>query len=290
LPLIESLDHVIVVVRDLAAAARSHRSLLGRSHSWRGSHPAYGTENVLFRVANTYLELLSPVGPGALADALRSRLDDEGEGLAGLAFATSDAAALTTALRARGIEASEPQPGLGRDDENGAFRRWYNVLIPREATRGVGLFAIQHQTPPEALPPARPMAAEDACVAALDHVVIESGDLEASKSLYGDALGLRLALDRRFDALGLRMLFFRTGGVTVEVVGRLDPEAAPQDRLGGLAWRVPDLRAAHERLCADLRPGRTPGTTVCTLRGGCCGVPTLLIGPGTATDPAAIVR
>lgn len=294
--MIESLDHIIVVVRDLAVAASSYRSLLGRSHSWRGSHPAHGTENVLFRVANTYLELLCPVGPGPLADGLRSRLEAEGEGLAGLAFATADAAALATSLRARGVAASEPQPGLGRDDENGAFRRWYNVLIPREATRGVGMFAIQHETPPEALPMARPIAAAGACVEALDHVVVESGDIGASKALYGDVFGLRLALDRTFDALGLRMLFFRTGGVTVEVVGRLAAPATAGDRLGGLAWRVPDLPATHARLCAEgvdvseIRPGRKPGTSVCTVRSGHSGVPTLLIGPAIASEPAAVVR
>ncbi len=286
--MIDGLDHVVVLVRDLGAAARSHRALLGRTPSWRGTHPALGTENVLFRVANTYLELLSPVGEGALADALRARLDDAGEGLLGLAFATADARGLAASLRDRGIAASDPQPGVGRDDENGAFRRWYHVRIPLEDTRGVVLFAIQHETPPEVLPPAQPIAGENACIAALDHVVIESGEIDASKALYGDVLGLRLALDRAFETLGLRMLFFRTGGVTVEVVGRPGAETTAVDRFGGLAWRVPNLAAVRERIereglgVSEIRPGRKPGTQVCTVRTGTCGVPTLLIGPDEA--------
>ena len=65
--MLNTLDHVIVGVRDLAAAAESTAALLGRSASWRGVHPELGTANVLFRVANSYLELLSPAAesPGA---------------------------------------------------------------------------------------------------------------------------------------------------------------------------------------------------------------------------------
>jgi catechol 2,3-dioxygenase-like lactoylglutathione lyase family enzyme len=115
--------------------------------------------------------------------------------------------------------------------------------------------------------------------------VIASGDLEASRALFGGALGLRLALERRFEERRLHMLFYRLGGVTVEVVGRLGapPDASAPDRFGGLAWRVADVDAARERLAAadfdvsEVRPGVAPGTRVCTVRDGTCGVPTLLI-------------
>lgn len=294
--MISALDHVIVAVSDLAAATRHLRTLLGRGPSWRGSHPGYGTENTLFRVSNSYLELLAPTGVGPVADGIRARLDAEGEGLVGLAFGTHDASALAAALNARGITAAAPQPGVGRDEESGAFRRWHTVWLPREQTRGTWLFAIQHETPPDVLPQARAIASEQACVFALDHVVVESGDVEASKHLYGDVLGLRLALDRRFDARGLRMLFFRTGGVTLEVVGRLDAPLAPHDQLGGLAWRVPDVDATRARLLAgdvdvsEVRAGRKPGTRVCTVRRDTCGVPTLLIEPAASSKAASDVR
>ena len=53
-----------------------------------------------------------------------------------------------------------------------------------------------------------------------------SPDIEAARALYGDGLGLRLALDRSFEAWGVRLLFFRVGGLTVEVAAPL-PGAAP---------------------------------------------------------------
>jgi catechol 2,3-dioxygenase-like lactoylglutathione lyase family enzyme len=172
-------------------------------------------------------------------------------------------------------------------------RRWRNSFLPREAARGLLLFVIEHLTAAEVLPRAVAIAPGEATVHALDHVVVASGDLEAARRLYGDALGLRLALDRRFEARGLRILFFRVGGVTVEVAGPLEPPAAaaPSDRFGGLAWRVADVTKARERLAAGgwdvspVRPGAKPGTQVCSVRAGTASVPTLLIGPATlATD------
>ena len=49
------------------AAMDLYGRLLGRRPSWRGEHPGYGTANTLFRLDNTYLELLLELGiPAAL--------------------------------------------------------------------------------------------------------------------------------------------------------------------------------------------------------------------------------
>jgi catechol 2,3-dioxygenase-like lactoylglutathione lyase family enzyme len=277
--MLTALDHVVIAVPDLEAAARSYTELLGRSPSWRGVHPRAGTSNVLFRLENTYLELLGG-----------TRFE---EGLLALAFATDDAKAEAARLQQHGIQASDPAEGEGRDSASGAVRRWRNSFLPTEAARGLLLFAIEHLTSGSALARAPATGPAEASVHALDHVVVASDDLAAAQRLYGEALGLRLALDRRFDARGLRILFFRVGGVTVEIAGPLEPpaEASAVDRFGGLAWRVADVAAARARLAADgwdispARPGAKPGTLVCTVRAGTASVPTLLIGPAApATD------
>lgn len=285
--LLHSLDHVVIAVRDLAAAAEGYAALLGRPPSWRGVHPGAGTANALFCLDNTYLELLAPQGEGPLGRRVGSVLAERGEGLVALAFGTDDAEACARRLRAAGLAVRDPIEGEGCDRESGARRRWRNVLLAPETTRGLWLFAIEHLDAADALTPRAPATAPAAAVAALDHVVVASADLEASGSLYGAGLGLRLALDRSFEARRLRILFFRVGGVTVEVVGQLAaaPEPETRDRFGGLAWRVPDAEAARERLAAagfdvsEVRPGAKPGTRVCTVRRETWGVPTLLISP-----------
>lgn len=284
--MIHALDHVIVAVSDLERASDDYALLLGRSPSWSGAHPQLGSENTLFRLANTYLELLAPAGPGPVADALRERLEERGGGVFGLAFATDDADACAKALRERGLDAAQPAAGEGRERDSGAERRWHNVYLPQAQTRGVLVFAIEHETP-DALPAAEPLDGAEAAVSALDHVVVMSRDAEATRALYGEKLGLRLALDRSFPERGSRLLFFRTGGVTVEIAARIgaEPEPDAPDELWGLAWQVPDVERACERLSrggadvSEVRAGRKPGTRVATVREPTHGVATLLIGP-----------
>jgi catechol 2,3-dioxygenase-like lactoylglutathione lyase family enzyme len=281
-----ALDHVIVGVRDLEAAAATYAGLLGRTPSWRGEHPGWGTANALYRLENVYLELVTPTGDGPFGSGLRSHLDAAGEGPVGFALGTGDADALAAALRDRGLAAGDPLPGEGRDTASGAVRRWRNVMLPREAARGILVFGIEHRSPPESLPLVVPDAPA-AAVTGIDHVVVRTDAPEAAIAFYGEGLGLRLALDRTFEAWGARLLFFRVGGITIEVAAPARPPATPaaEDQLWGISWRVPDAAAARARLAAagfdvsELRPGRKPGTRVCTVRGPTHGVATLLIEP-----------
>src|SRR5690606_2261611 len=94
---VSSLDHLIIAVRDLGEAERNYTRIFGRAPSWKGTHPGMGTANVLYRLANTYVELLGPAGEGANADALTRHLDEKGEGIFGIALGTDDAEGTVTA-------------------------------------------------------------------------------------------------------------------------------------------------------------------------------------------------
>lgn len=284
--MIDRLDHVMVLVESLDAATAATAALLGREPSWRGAHPGIGSANALFRLDNTYLELISPTSDASFGGMLRARLADAGEGVLGLAFGSADIGETVAELRERGVEIADPAPGSGRDEKSGAERHWRNAFLTPAASRGLLVFVIQHDSPAESLPLVTPGDA-DAAVHALDHVVVLSGDLDGTRALYRDRLGLRLALDRTFEKRGVRLLFFRTGGTTVEVGGSAteppDPEA--QDRFGGLAWKVQSADAARARLAAagfdvsGVRPGHKPGTKVFTVRDAPGKVPTLVIEP-----------
>lgn len=287
--MLDGLDRVIVAVSDLEAAERSYARLLGRRPSWRGAHPAQGTANVLFRLENTTLELLAPAGAGPMGLTLAERLEREGEGLFGLAFATCDAGACAAEWVARGLHPEPPLAELERDSESGAFREWLRVFLPESESRGLAVSAVEHRSPADLLPPAAPLGEAPACVSALDHAVVQTDDPEAARALYGERLGLRLALDREFPAWGARLLFFRVGGVTVEVAAPLEGGESPPaayDRLWGLSWWVPDADAARARVveagfeASPVRPGRKPGTRVLTVRGPTCGVATLFLEAG----------
>jgi catechol 2,3-dioxygenase-like lactoylglutathione lyase family enzyme len=137
----------------------------------------------------------------------------------------------------------------------------------------------------EALPATGEQVAGAEGVEAIDHVVVQTPDPERALALWRDRLGLRLALDRPFPERGLRLTFFRSGGITLEFAS---PHPAPAERdaddgFHGVSYRVRDLAACRARLLAagldvsEVRRGMRPGTSVATVRSGTGGVPTLLL-------------
>lgn len=283
-----SVDHIIIAVGDLAAAEADYTRIFGRAPSWRGVHPGAGTGNVLYRLENTYVELYAPVGEGPNAEALKARLEKDGEGLLGIVLGVGDAAAASAALRARGFAAGEPVEGSGRDEMTGAVRRWRTIAFPAEAAHGLFMLGIEHLSPADALPvaPLLDGVREAEAVPGVDHVVIMTPDAEAAKELFGSKLGIRLALDQTKPEWGVRQLFFRVGGVTIEVVEPLDRTKAPKaDFFWGLAWKAHGVAPVRARLLrsgvdiSELRTGRKKGTEVATIRNPTHGVPTLLVGP-----------
>jgi catechol 2,3-dioxygenase-like lactoylglutathione lyase family enzyme len=281
--MLKSLDHIVIAVRELGAACNVYARLLGRTPSWRGVHPTYGTANTLFRLENTYVELLSPVASGMLGERLRDWLAKRGDGLFALAFGTDDADATAREFHSRGLRASDPLDGEGKESTSGAERRWRNVMLSESETHGVMIFAIEHRSAADVLPSAAPTGDPRSAVSAVDHVVINTAAPDRAIELYRDKLGLRLALDRSFPDWGARLLFFRIGGITVECAAPLASGSEAEDRLWGISYRTIDIDVARARLVAegfdasDVRPGRKPGTRVLTVRGEPCGAATLFL-------------
>jgi catechol 2,3-dioxygenase-like lactoylglutathione lyase family enzyme len=276
--MLTGFDHVTIAVNDIDAAVDRYQRLLGAPAHWRGGHPELGTRGAIFALANAAIELTGP-SEAPEAEGLRAWLQAHGEGVQAIAFACADAAACSAQLRERGVRASAPQPGEAHG-EDGSTRAYRSVELSPRATRGLSVLAVE-RADPNALR-AHVTSAADAAEA-LDHVVIRTGDPAAAIALYGGALGIRLALDR--ELAGTRMLFFRTGAVTIEVVG--DASLGASDAFYGVAYRVRDIAAAHARMQAagldvsEVRNGRKSGTQVFSVRDGSCGVPTLIL-----RDPA----
>jgi catechol 2,3-dioxygenase-like lactoylglutathione lyase family enzyme len=273
---ITGLDHVVVLVGDIEAAARACQTLFACAPAWRNSGD--GAERVLFTLDNMTLELMAPAGDGATADRIRAVIAEQGEGLASLCFRTGDIAKLHRRLDRLTLKPEPVVEAESRDMTSGAILSWKRTRTATAATRGVRLFFLE-------LAKERPRSVRttDASVTALDHVVISTADPERAAALYGARLGLDMALDRSHPDWG-RLMFFRCGDLIVEIVHRPGKDSdADHDRLWGLSWRVADIDATRARLVSegvdvsDVRAGRKPGTRVLTVRSGACGIPTLLV-------------
>jgi len=264
--MITDLDHVVLAVRDFGAAVAGYEALLGREA--RRTEPAGGAVRAWFRLANVALEIIAPTGEGVAGDRVRERLDAHGEGPSMLAFAVDD---LDDAGRRLGRRGLTINPVRGTD--------FQALAAAPETTCGLPMVFARFET----FPPAPLLGDSAGAIDAIDHVVIMTPHPERAAALYGARLGLDLRLDRT-QSWGARQLFFRCGGVIVEVVHPTKAGVSDgPDSFGGFAWRTADAGAAHARLSAagfsvsEPRPGRKPGTRVFTIKDRTFGAPTIVM-------------
>lgn len=274
--MITGLDHLVVLLDDIEAGAKVYERLLGRTPSWRSTND--GTETVLFTLDNITLELMAPTGHSSTAERIRSVIKVSGEGLASICFRVGDIDKMYRRLDRLALKPDPVAEVESRDSGSGAILHWKRTRAATDLTRGVRMFFLE-------LASERPRSAATSAapIIGLDHVVVSTEDPERAAALYGARLGLDMALDHSHQDWG-QLMFFRCGDLIVEVVKRPVAGGDPtHDKLWGLSWRVADIDATRARLMADgldvseVRAGRKPGTRVMSVRGGVCGIHTLLL-------------
>lgn len=275
--MITALDHFVLVCPDIEVAVAEYTTLLGYAPNWCAS--ADGAAIAVFDVGNTAIELMGPEGEGDTPDRLRE-ITANGAVLTTLVYRSDDIASDHHLSKRRGLDPSEIGDGGSIDTNTGAQRAWQRYRIPDERMAGVKTFVLQHK---EGELPQREVVS--GAVTQLDHLVVNTPNPERTVATYGGRLGLHLALDRTAEQWNTRFLFFRLGGLTLEIINRLDDASDPSgpDSIWGLTWATDDLEAAHQRLSeagvlvSDIRKGRKPGSRVFTVKSGTQDVPTLFI-------------
>ena len=276
--MISTLDHIILAVENLNEAEKNYKKIFGIDPVWRGEHKELGTANVIFNLENTYLELLSANGDGLGAALVNHYLEEDGEGLIGIVFGTNDLNDAAKSIKDKGFNIGDIKEGEGTNFDESEKRKWKNLFLPPELTRGLFSFIIQHT---DGNLSSSGLVMQSA-VNKLDHVVINTNDADGFIEIYKDVFGLRLALDKTIEAWNRRMLFFRFNKTTIEVIEEIDNKE-PKDRLWGLAWEVEDLKETYERLIhenvevTEVKPGIKDKTLVSTIKSHTHGVPTLII-------------
>ena len=276
--MISTLDHIILAVENLNEAEENYKKIFGIDPVWRGEHKELGTANVIFNLENTYLELLSANGDGLGAALVNHYLEKDGEGLIGIVFGTNDLNEVAKSIKDKGFNIGDITEGEGTNSDESEKRKWKNLFLPPELTRGLFSFIIQHTD--GNLPSSKHVI--QSAVNKLDHIVINTNDADGFIEIYKNVFGLRLALDKTIEAWNRRMLFFRFNKTTIEVIEEND-DKEPSDKLWGLAWAVEDLQETYDRLIkeglelTEVKPGIKDKTLVSTIRSHTHGVPTLII-------------
>jgi len=276
--MISSLDHLIIAVKDINEAEENYRKIFGIEPVWKGEHKALGTSNVIFNFKNTYCELLSANGDGIGASLVNNAIEENGDGLIGLVFGTNNAEESFSKLKKLGYLITEPSEGEGVDTKTKKIRKWKNLFLPPELSRGIFTFLIEHT---EGALPSLDKYPSDS-VNKLDHVVINTNDADGFIDIYRDTFNIRLALDKVIEHWKSRMLFFRLNKTTIEVIERKNEDTS-QDSLWGLAWEVESIEETHKRLTDEgidvspIKDGLKENTLVATIKSHTHNVPTLLI-------------
>ena len=276
--MISSIDHLIIAVKDIHDAEENYRKIFGMEPVWKGEHKALGTVNVIFNFRNTYCELLSANGDGLGAALVNGAIKEQGDGLIGVVYGTNNIEESFSALKKSGYLVTEPTEGEGIDNKTQKIRKWKNLFLPPELTRGLFSFIIEHS---EGVLPSLHKYPK-ATINKLDHLVINTNDANGFINIYKDVFNIRLALDKVIEHWKSRMLFFRVNKTTIEVIERKNEDDS-LDSLWGLAWEVESIEEAYKRLISEgvdvtpIKEGLKENTLVATIKSHTHNVPTLLI-------------
>ncbi len=276
--MIDNIDHLIIAVKDLDLATKSFTKILGSEPVWEGVHEDIGTSNVIFLLSNTYLELLASTGEGGGASLVENFLSTDGEGLMGIVYGVKNLSMSRDEWVKKGFTLPDIINGSGKCNKTGATRNWIYQLLPADMSRGIFAFIIEHKE--GSLPKFE--ESSSAKVHKLDHVVVQTSNIDSVINLYCDVFNIRLALDKFVKHWNRRMAFFRLNKTTIEVV-EIKGKGNCHDKLWGVALEVESLANAHARLMreevtvSDIKPGVKENTLVCTIKDGSHNVPILFI-------------
>jgi methylmalonyl-CoA/ethylmalonyl-CoA epimerase len=108
--LLTEIDHVAIAVNDLEAAIAYYRDTFGAEVDHREVVESDGVEEALLKVADSYVQLLTPTRDDS---PVAKYLERKGEGLHHVGYRVDDCAAALDAVKAQGgrIIDEAPRPG-----------------------------------------------------------------------------------------------------------------------------------------------------------------------------------
>ena len=217
--MLQAIDHLVVVTRDLDTAIAGYRAL-GFTVTPGGRH-ARASHNALVAFDDgAYLELVAYWEDGR-AHRWWQPLQ-KGGGLVDFCLATDDLDADLAAFRGSGVSMEDRSPG-GRARPDGHQLRWSSCVPPR-AQQGVAPFIIEDETPRAERVPRETRHANG--VTGVGVVMVAVDDVARVGGWYEGALGRPGEPVTRED-LGAAGLRFRLGPHALEFLAPVSAAAGP---------------------------------------------------------------
>ncbi len=116
--LLTEIDHIAIAVEDLEAAIAWYEAAFGATVEHRETVESDGVEEALLKVAESYVQLLTPVSDDS---PVAKYLDKKGEGLHHIGYRVDDCAEALESLRAQGNRLIDEAPRPGSRGTTVAF-------------------------------------------------------------------------------------------------------------------------------------------------------------------------
>ncbi len=116
--LLTEIDHVAIAVRDLEAAIDYYSKAFGATVEHREIVESDGVEEALLKVAESYIQLLTPTGD---ASPVAKAIEKRGEGLHHIGYRVNDCAEALASMIAAGATPIDKAPRPGSRNTTVAF-------------------------------------------------------------------------------------------------------------------------------------------------------------------------
>ena len=116
--LLTEIDHIAIAVRDLEAAIKYYQDAFGATVDHREVVESDGVEEALLKVAESYIQLLTPTRPDS---PVAKSLEKRGEGLHHIGYRVNNCAEALAAMIAAGATPLDKAPRPGSRGTTVAF-------------------------------------------------------------------------------------------------------------------------------------------------------------------------
>ena len=116
--ILTEIDHVAIAVRDLEAAIKYYQDAFGATVDHREVVESDGVEEALLKVAESYVQLLTPTNPDS---PVAKSIEKRGEGLHHIGYRVDNCAEALASMIAAGATAIDKAPRPGSRGTTVAF-------------------------------------------------------------------------------------------------------------------------------------------------------------------------
>ncbi len=269
------VQNIFLATKNIEETSQKFSIFFRRKPNFIGQSRKLGIDIISFGLNKTNICLISPKNSGIWSEKLNNFLKYKGEGIFGINFFSNDFNNdynnfVKNHLKLSGkIESSFE----GNNDIEIKFS-FFNILDKTIESLNILVSSkIDFQDNKSSL---------KNNVSKVNQLVIQTEDPDTIKEIFEGKLSIRLALDKTFKKWAGRMLFFRLGGVTLEVIEGKDIKQ--NSEYFGIGWHADNYNKCYDDLINDgfrlseIRAGRKEGTLVSTLKEPILNIPTILIG------------